>query len=122
MANTDLNKALIAFAMQAYYGNRLAADKKLFNDEGVSGGIRFDQSDIADSLTDIKGYANPDGGTQYFQDFLDTLPLDESVDWGQVLLFACRLRPADLSPSFSPCRVELSPKSLVHQSELSGVD
>jgi hypothetical protein len=44
------------------------------------------------------------------------------VDWGQVLLFACRLRPADLSPSFSLCRVELPPKSLVHQSELSGVD
>jgi uncharacterized protein YecT (DUF1311 family) len=77
MANTDLTKALIAFAMQAYYGNRLTADKKLFNDEGVSGGISFDMQDIAASLTDIKGYANPDGGTRYFQDFLDTLPLDE---------------------------------------------
>lgn len=74
----NLTKALIAFAMQAYYDNKLpGSEEKLFSDDGISGGLRFDRSKIADSLNAIKGYNNPDGGTKYFQDFLSTLPEPE---------------------------------------------
>jgi hypothetical protein len=41
---TNLTKALIAFGMQAYYNNRLAAGQELFTTDGVSGGIRFDRA------------------------------------------------------------------------------
>ncbi|MBU1567845.1 MAG: hypothetical protein KJ630_19740 [Proteobacteria bacterium] len=72
-------KALIAFAMQAYYDNRLASEKKLFSDVGISGGIRFDRSDIADTLDAAKGYNNAEGNTKYFLDFLATLPAAERL-------------------------------------------
>ncbi|MEW6406988.1 MAG: hypothetical protein AB1649_34860, partial [Chloroflexota bacterium] len=71
MTDTNLNKSLIAFAMQAYYENRLETDKTLFSNEGVSGGIRFSFSDVANTPDDAKGYMN------YFQDFLATLPEEE---------------------------------------------
>ena len=39
MTNNNLTKRLVAFAMQAYYTDRLAAGKELFGTEGVSGAI-----------------------------------------------------------------------------------
>ncbi|MDP2810697.1 MAG: hypothetical protein Q8O34_11165 [Rhodocyclaceae bacterium] len=69
----DLTKALIAFAMQAYYDGPRASDAghRLF--ETVGGGVHFDRSDIAASLGSIKGY------TQYFQNVLATLPAAEQA-------------------------------------------
>jgi len=74
MANNDLTKALTAFAMQAYYGDRLAASETLFG--SVAGGIHFNRYNVADTLdgdTGAKGY------TMYFTKYLDTLPANESA-------------------------------------------
>ena len=72
MANSDLTKALTAFSMQAYYGDRLAASETLF--ESVAGGIHFNRYNVADTLdgdTGAKGY------TMYFTKYLDTLPAND---------------------------------------------
>ena len=67
--NPDLNEvsqALTAFAMQFYYQNTpnaLDATKELFSTAGLTGGIRFDMADVADSLAATKGYS-------YFKDYL----------------------------------------------------
>lgn len=65
VTDNNLSKALIAFAMQMYYEKTTAADKYLFT--AVTGGIRFDFNDVADTLTAAKGY-------QYFKDYLSSLP------------------------------------------------
>ncbi len=82
--SSDLAKALIAFAMQAYYEGPNAADsaKQLFTAEG--GGLHFLRSDVAGSLEDMKGYAD-------FQNWLANLDtttwnaiqpkLDNLLDW-----------------------------------------
>jgi len=74
MANNDLTKALTAFAMQAYYDNRLAANETLFEADtpAVTGGIRFDRGDVADNLfDDAKGFY------LYFRNYLLTIPVEE---------------------------------------------
>jgi len=73
MANNDLTKALTAFAMQAYYDNRLAANETLFetNTLAVTGGIRFDRGHVAATLDNVKGY------TMFFTNYLATLPATE---------------------------------------------
>jgi len=73
MANNDLTKALTAFAMQAYYDNRLAANETLFetNTTTVTGGIRFGRGDVADTLDNAKGY------TMFLTNYLATLPETE---------------------------------------------
>jgi Ca2+-binding RTX toxin-like protein len=58
MTNNNLTKRLIAFTLQAYYDNRLTACKELFDTDGVSGGIRFNLNDIANTLQDAKGWNN----------------------------------------------------------------
>ncbi len=71
MSNNDLTKALTAFAMQKYYEEPASgADygQELFSAEGVTGGIRFDRSNVADTLDNAKGY------TLYFTNYLTTLP------------------------------------------------
>jgi Ca2+-binding RTX toxin-like protein len=87
ISGRDLTKSLIAFAMQAYYSGRIATDisKQLY--ESISGGVRFERSDISDDpdLNKIKGYV------QFFQNHLATLPeaeraliqqkLPELLDW-----------------------------------------
>ncbi|MBK9956585.1 MAG: hypothetical protein IPP18_16240 [Rhodocyclaceae bacterium] len=52
----DLTKALIAFALQAYYEgpNATTADRELFKQ--IGGGIEFLRSDVAASLGEMKGY------------------------------------------------------------------
>ncbi|WP_371325018.1 hypothetical protein VX159_05745 [Dechloromonas sp. ZY10] len=54
-SGTNLTKALIAFAMQAYYDGpkNSEADHKLY--EAVEGGVHFDRSDIGATLDDIQG-------------------------------------------------------------------
>jgi hypothetical protein len=69
MSNSDLAKALTAFAMQAYYENRPESDETLF--DPVSGGIHFDRADVADTLAAAKGYA------MYFTNYLATLPAED---------------------------------------------
>lgn len=69
MTNSDLTKALIAFAMQAYYFNRPESDATLFDAE--TGGIHFDRTDVADTLDAAKGY------NMYFTNYLATLPTED---------------------------------------------
>ncbi len=72
MTNTNLTKMLIAFAMQAYYeDDRLTPDQELFDNKGVSGGIHFDRSIVADSLQSAKGYS------LYLQDWPLNVPWTE---------------------------------------------
>jgi Ca2+-binding RTX toxin-like protein len=56
MTEQPLNKALMDFAMQMYSENPDATDtdKKLFSD--VPGGLRFNREDVAENLSDAKGY------------------------------------------------------------------
>ena len=79
VAGADLTKALIAFAMQAYYSGPHAseADRQLF--KKVAGGINFDRSDVAATLEAMKGY------TQYFQNHLAILPAAERALIAQYL-------------------------------------
>lgn len=63
-----LEKALIAFAMEAYYNETADSptrQKLLF--EAVTGGLKFDTAGIAADITGAKGYA------QYFSAYLDTV-------------------------------------------------
>ena len=72
LSNGSLTQALIAFAMQMYYENAAAAadrDKTLFT--AVTGGIRFDRSDVAATLEAAKGY------TLYFANYLASIPETE---------------------------------------------
>ena len=86
MANSELTKALTAFAMQKYYEEPASgADhgQTLFSE--VEGGIRFNRGDVADTLEAVKGY------DKYFIYYLATLPqiereviiqkLPELLDW-----------------------------------------
>ncbi|MDK9726554.1 MAG: hypothetical protein OEL88_16935 [Sterolibacteriaceae bacterium MAG5] len=79
VSGANLTKALIAFAMQAYYSGPHAseADRQLF--KKVAGGINFDRSDVAGNLAGIKGY------TQYFQNHLASLPATERALIAQYL-------------------------------------
>lgn len=72
LVNNNLTKALTAFAMQMYNENPDAtdADKVLFT--GVTGGIQFDRSDVADTLDLAQGF------NLYFKHYLDTLPANEN--------------------------------------------
>ncbi|MBI3524738.1 MAG: hypothetical protein HY066_09540 [Betaproteobacteria bacterium] len=66
----DLVKALVAFAMEKYYGETTASAKyqqELFL--AVTGGLQFDTQDIAANITSAKGYS------QYFVKYLETDPL-----------------------------------------------
>jgi Ca2+-binding RTX toxin-like protein len=70
-ATNLVSAALIAFAMQMYYqdtANATNANKELFTDLATentgSGGIRFDQADVAANVTDTKGY------NRYFHDYV----------------------------------------------------
>ncbi|MHB9119795.1 MAG: hypothetical protein ACYC2R_16215 [Burkholderiales bacterium] len=58
LTDKNINKTLMAFAMQMYYENANATDinKELFHE--VSGGIRFNREDVAANLSDAKGYAS----------------------------------------------------------------
>lgn len=71
LTNKDIANTLVAFAMQFYYESAKASDpnKRLFTD--VTGGIRFDCSDVAANLADAKGWQ------LYFQNYLNTLTLEE---------------------------------------------
>ena len=72
LSNGNLTQALIAFAMQMYYENAAAAadrDKTLFT--AVTGGLRFERSDVAATLDAAKGY------TLYFANYLASLPETE---------------------------------------------
>jgi Ca2+-binding RTX toxin-like protein len=72
MAEPNLTKALIAFSMQMYYDDTANAKdktKQLFT--SVAGGIRFNRTDVADTLANAKGY------TLYFTNYLATLPQNE---------------------------------------------
>jgi len=71
LTNAHIANTLVAFAMQMYYENPEAAnpDKTLFTD--VTGGIRFDRTDVAANLNDAKGWQ------MYFQNYLNTLTLEE---------------------------------------------
>jgi Ca2+-binding RTX toxin-like protein len=83
LVDNNLTKALIGFAMQMYYEKTTSATKTLFSD--VTGGIRFDRNDVADTLANAKGY------TLYFTNYLTTLPqierdlitqrLPDLLDW-----------------------------------------
>ncbi len=62
-ATNLVSKALIAFAMQMYYedtANATNREKELFTNLATentgSGGIRFDQADVASAIRDAKGY------------------------------------------------------------------
>ncbi|MGB3225127.1 MAG: hypothetical protein WBB23_20210, partial [Desulforhopalus sp.] len=66
----DLTKALIAFAMQAYYEDKLGTSERLFNNDGVSGGLHFDRTKVSDTLAESKGFT-------YFNDFLLRYPAQE---------------------------------------------
>ena len=68
LANNHIAKMLMAFAMQMYYEKTTAADKQLFS--AVTGGIRFNRADIANSLSATKGNA-------YLQDYLASIPVEE---------------------------------------------
>ncbi|MDP2109432.1 MAG: hypothetical protein Q8N48_00845, partial [Thiobacillus sp.] len=71
LTNQHITNTLVAFAMQMYYENPEAAvaDKTLF--ASVTGGIRFDRTDVAATLADAKGWQ------MYFQNYLNTLTLEE---------------------------------------------
>ena len=72
LTNAHITRTLVAFAMQMYYENPEAAvaDKTLFTD--VSGGIRFDRTDVSAKLFDAKGWQ------LYFQNYLaEGLTLEE---------------------------------------------
>ena len=75
VAGTDFTKALIAFAMQAYYEGRITTDtsKELY--ESIGGGIHFDRSDISNDpdLNQIKGYV------RYFKNYLVSLPAEDQA-------------------------------------------
>lgn len=75
MSDANITKALTAFAMQAYYDNRLAADATLFDTKGVTGGgLHFDRTHVADTLegdNGVKGY------DMYFKKYLETLPAED---------------------------------------------
>lgn len=73
LTNTHITNTLVAFAMQFYYENPEAAvaGKYLFTDVYVTGGIRFDRTDVAANLNDAKGWQ------MYFQNYLNTLTLEE---------------------------------------------
>jgi Ca2+-binding RTX toxin-like protein len=66
-ATNLVSKALIAFAMQMYYEDTFNAtdrNKEFFTDLAAertgSGGIRFNQADVASSIRDAKGYNDLD--------------------------------------------------------------
>ncbi len=70
LTDNDLTKTLVAFAMQKYYEEQATGTdygNALFSDTDVTGGIRFDRTDVAANLADAKGY------NLYFQDYLDSL-------------------------------------------------
>ncbi|MEQ1814342.1 MAG: Mbeg1-like protein, partial [Candidatus Nitrotoga sp.] len=63
----DLGKALIAFGMEKYYTETTAdpsQQEQLF--KAVTGGLQFDTTYIAPTITDAKGY------TEYFTNYLNT--------------------------------------------------
>ena len=76
LTNEMVSKALVAFAMQKYYEERSTDtdyNQPLFTDIDVTGGIRFDRTVVASSLTQAKGY------NLYFQTYLNTLATDEQT-------------------------------------------
>jgi Ca2+-binding RTX toxin-like protein len=74
-----MTKALTAFAMQAYYTNRLAVGKTLF--ENITGGLRFDRSKVAEMLEDPDPTDDNDQGAKgyalYFKNYLATIPASD---------------------------------------------
>src|SRR3990172_108557 len=58
----NLNKALIAFGLQAYYEQKAAFTQEAF--QNIGGGVRFDRAMIAGDLNALKGY------DQYFHAYL----------------------------------------------------
>ena len=79
LTNKDITNTLVIFAMQMYYENPKAAvvGKTLFT--SVSGGIRFDRTDVSATLAGAKGWM------PYFQYYLDTLTLEERLIAVQLL-------------------------------------
>ncbi|WP_296820916.1 hypothetical protein [Thiobacillus sp.] len=74
LTNKDITNTLVAFAMQKYYEEPASgADhgKLLFNTISVTGGIRFDRTDVSAQLSEAKGWQ------LYFQNYLNTLTLEE---------------------------------------------
>ena len=71
--NSDLIKALTAFAMQYYYENSNATDpaKHFLASTATDSYIRFNRSDVAATLATAKGY------NMYFTNYLATLPASE---------------------------------------------
>ena len=71
--DSNISKMLTAFAMQKYYEEPASgADhgETLFSD--VTGGIRFNRADVADTLEAAKGY-------KYFQDYVGSLAPSEAT-------------------------------------------
>jgi len=74
LTNKDITNTLVAFALQKYYEEPASgADhgKLLFNTISVTGGIRFDRTDVSAQLSEAKGWQ------LYFQNYLNTLTLEE---------------------------------------------
>jgi len=66
MSDAMITKAMMAFAMQKYYGEQaggIGVGETLF--KNVTGGVQFDTTAIAADITTAKGYE------QYFQNFLN---------------------------------------------------
>ncbi len=73
LTNANISKMLTAFAMQKYYEEPASGDdhgQTLFND--VTGGIRFNRADVANTLDAAKGY-------KYFQEYLGSLAPSEAT-------------------------------------------
>ncbi|ODU32494.1 MAG: hypothetical protein ABS93_00265 [Thiobacillus sp. SCN 62-729] len=74
LTNKDIANTLVAFAMQKYYEEPASGSdhgKELFNTVSVTGGIRFNRTDVSATLSDAKGW------NLYFQNYLNTLTLEE---------------------------------------------
>ena len=82
LTDNDLTKTLVAFAMQKYYEEQATGTdygNTLFSDTDVTGGIRFDRTDVAANLADAKGY------NLYFLSYLDNLSTREREAVNQML-------------------------------------
>ena len=82
LTDNNLTKTLVAFAMQKYYEEQATGTdygNTLFSNTDVTGGIRFDRTDVAANLADAKGY------NLYFLSYLDNLSTSEREAVNQML-------------------------------------
>lgn len=71
LTNQHVANTLVAFAMQFYYENADAAVAGSTLYDTITGGIRFDRTDVSATLSGAKGWQ------LYFQNYLNTLTLEE---------------------------------------------